>query len=77
MIEVYVQAAPVAQPRQRHRVAMISGRPVAQSYMPKSHAVHAFKGAVQGAFQAETEVEQDASRQFNLILHAEDQEDAR
>jgi len=42
-----VPGTPVAQPRQRHSVAMIRGRAVAQNYTPSKHPVQSFKAAVQ------------------------------
>lgn len=54
MIEFFVPAAPVAQPRQRHRVTRIGGRTVAQNYTPESHPVNEFKRAVR--FWAKREI---------------------
>ena len=49
MIEIKVATIPVAQPRQRHRVANIGGRVVSQNYTPASNPVNAFKARLQDA----------------------------
>lgn len=49
MIAFRVDAIPVAQPRQRHRVVSAGGRTFAQNYTPKSDPVNTFKAAVQAA----------------------------
>lgn len=52
VIKFRVNAVPVAQPRQRHRVATINGRQMAMNYCPARHPVNAFKAAVQQAVAA-------------------------
>ncbi len=47
VIRFIVPCIPKAQPRQRHRVAMIHGRPMAMNYTPTKDPVNAFKAAVQ------------------------------
>jgi len=47
-----VPGTPVAQPRQRTRVMMMGGEPVAQNYTPARHPVTAFKTAVATAAAA-------------------------
>lgn len=42
-----VPGVPVAQPRQRHRVAQIHGRSVAMNYTPTKHPVNAWKATIQ------------------------------
>lgn len=42
-----IPGVPVAQPRQRHRVANINGRSVAMNYTPTKHPVNAWKAAIQ------------------------------
>lgn len=49
MITFRVDAIPVAQPRQRHRVVSAGGRTFSQNYTPKSDPVNTFKAAVQAA----------------------------
>lgn len=44
-----VDAVPVAQPRQRQRVAMIGGRPRAMNYLPTKDRVNVYKAALQAA----------------------------
>lgn len=51
MISFRVNAVPIAQPRQRHRVATINGRTMALNYTPKTAPVNAFKASVQLAAQ--------------------------
>lgn len=51
-IEFKVPSVPVAQPRQRHRVAFVKGKPMAMSYTPAKDPVNSFKAAVQMACQA-------------------------
>lgn len=51
IIAFTVPTIPVAQPRQRHRVAMFNGHTVAQNYTPAKAPVNAYKAAVQMAFQ--------------------------
>lgn len=46
-----VDAVPVAQPRQRHRVIQSGGRPIAANYTPGNHPVNAYKAAIQMAFR--------------------------
>ena len=46
MIAFTVPALPVAQPRQRHRVASIGGRMVAQNYTPTKSPANEFKATV-------------------------------
>jgi len=50
MIRFIVHAVPTAQPRQRHRVAIIGGMHRVMNYTPAKHPVNAFKAAVQHAF---------------------------
>lgn len=50
MIEFTVPGIPVAQPRQRVRVANFGGRVVAQNYTPQGSPVNAFKAAVRNSF---------------------------
>jgi len=50
MIEFTVPGIPVAQPRQRTRVANFGGRMVAQIYTPAKHPANEFKAAVRNAF---------------------------
>lgn len=50
MISFTVHAVPTAQPRQRHRVAIIGGMHRVMNYTPAKHPVNAFKAAVQHAF---------------------------
>lgn len=50
MIAFRVPSVPTAQPRQRHRVVTIGGKPRAVNYTPARHPVNAFKAAVQHAF---------------------------
>jgi len=50
-IEFTVPAIPVAQPRQRHRIATFNGHTVAQNYTPTKAPVNAYKAAVQLAFR--------------------------
>lgn len=45
----HVPAIPVAQPRQRYRVATIGGRAMAMNYTPTKHPVNVFKAACQMA----------------------------
>jgi len=52
VIEFVVPAVPVAQPRQRHRVAVFNGHTVAQNYTPTKAPVNAYKAAVQVACAA-------------------------
>lgn len=44
-----VDAVPVAQPRQRHRVIQSGGRPIAANYTPGNHPVNAYKAAIKAA----------------------------
>lgn len=48
-IQFNVPGVPVAQPRQRHRVATIKGRVMAMNYTPTKDPVNSFKAAVQMA----------------------------
>lgn len=52
MISFTVPSIPVAQPRQRHRVATINGHTMAMNYTPGKHPVNAFKASVQHAANA-------------------------
>jgi len=49
-IKITVPSLPVAQPRQRHRIAGARNRPYVQNYVATKHPVNAFKAAVQMAF---------------------------
>lgn len=50
MIEIYVPAVPVAQPRQRHRVVKPSGgKAFATNYTPATDPVNAYKASVRAA----------------------------
>lgn len=49
-IRFSVPAIPVAQPRQRHRVAVANGRAFARNYTPGKHPVNAFKASVRHEF---------------------------
>lgn len=49
IISFTVPAVPVAQPRQRHRVATINGKAMALNYTPAKDPVNAYKAAVQMA----------------------------
>jgi Holliday junction resolvase RusA-like endonuclease len=40
-----VEAVPVAQPRQRHRVLSVGGKSFAQNYTPKNDPVNSFKAS--------------------------------
>lgn len=44
-----VEAVPVAQPRQRQRVAMVGGRAMAMNYTPARDKVNVYKAALQAA----------------------------
>lgn len=44
-----VAAEPIAQPRQRHRIAGKGRKQFVQSYVPADHEVHGFKAAVKKA----------------------------
>lgn len=44
-----VDAVPVAQPRQRQRVAMVGGRTMAMNYTPTKDKVNVYKAALQAA----------------------------
>lgn len=44
-VEFTIPGIPVAQPRQRHRVAMVNGRAMAMNYTPARDPVNAFKAA--------------------------------
>ncbi len=46
MIRFTVNAVPVAQPRQRHRVVEANGRTFTSNYTPAKHPVQAFKASV-------------------------------
>ena len=46
-ITIRIDAIPVAQPRQRHRVIQANGRAFATNYLPKSDPVNTFKAACQ------------------------------
>lgn len=50
-IKFTVPAIPIAQPRQRQRVATINGRPMAMNYTPTKSPVNAFKATVRMAAQ--------------------------
>ena len=52
MIEFTVPGIPVAQPRQRTRVANFGGRMVAQNYTPEKHPANEFKATVRRCFPA-------------------------
>lgn len=52
MIRFTVPAIPIAQPRQRHRVMTVNGRPMAMNYTPAKHPVQDFKASVRMAFAA-------------------------
>lgn len=52
MIRFTVNAIPIAQPRQRHRVLTAGGRTFAQNYTPAKHPVQDFKASVRMAFAA-------------------------
>lgn len=52
MISFRVNAVPVAQPRQRHRVLTVGGRTFAQNYVPAKHPVQDFKASVRMAASA-------------------------
>lgn len=62
-----IDAVPVAQPRQRHRVIQSGGRPIAANYTPGSHPVNAYKAAIKvaatahgdGLFEGPLRVEMD------------------
>lgn len=49
IIQFTVPAVPVAQPRQRHRIATINGRAMAMNYTPAKDPVNAFKATVRMA----------------------------
>ena len=46
MISFFVPGLPVAQPRQRHRVAFVGNRAVAQNYTPKTDPVQTWKATI-------------------------------
>lgn len=52
VISFRVPAIPVAQPRQRHRVAMINGRAMAMNYTPAKSAVNEYKATLRMAAAA-------------------------
>lgn len=49
LIHFVVPGSPIAQPRQRHRIANGQGRQFVHNYTPTKHPVNAFKAAVQSA----------------------------
>lgn len=60
MIEFTVPGIPVAQPRQRVRVAYFGGRAVAQNYTPEKCPANAFKASVRHAFPRDESPTEDA-----------------
>lgn len=49
LASINIPTVPVAQPRQRHRVAMVRGRAMAMNYTPTKDPVNAYKAALQAA----------------------------
>jgi Holliday junction resolvase RusA-like endonuclease len=49
ILQFTIPGIPVAQPRQRHRVATVNGRPMAMNYTPARDPVNAFKAAARFA----------------------------
>ena len=49
ILQFTIPGIPVAQPRQRHRVATVNGRPMAMNYTPARDPVNAFKAAAKFA----------------------------
>jgi Holliday junction resolvase RusA-like endonuclease len=49
VLQFTIPGIPVAQPRQRHRVATVNGRPMAMNYTPARDPVNAFKAAARFA----------------------------
>lgn len=49
ILQFVIPGVPVAQPRQRHRVATVNGRPMAMNYTPSRDPVNAFKAAARFA----------------------------
>lgn len=47
MLKIRIDAVPVAQPRQRHRVINSGGKAFAVNYLPKNDPVNTFKAACQ------------------------------
>lgn len=52
MIAFHVNAVPVPQPRQRHRVVTSNGRTFATNYTPKGASVNVFKACVRMALES-------------------------
>jgi len=51
-ISFTVPAVPVAQPRQRHRAAMINGKPISMNYTPRDGTIQTFKATCAMAARA-------------------------
>lgn len=68
MTTIFIPGVPVAQPRQRQRVATINGRPMAMNYTPSKDPVNDFKAAIKMAWFRSAGIMLDGPVEMRLLF---------